>query len=109
MLHTRDRISSTRGGSTLLSVGQNVHSPRIRIVTPGNEFEVGGDVFILIDAASDHEPVGKLNVEIQIDGAKLISATYSPLSGYYGAIWDSSNPGYHAHSDCKSDRFGWKC
>ncbi|MBC8453298.1 MAG: hypothetical protein H8D69_02355 [Chloroflexi bacterium] len=47
-------------------------------------------MFILIDAVSDHEPVGDLDVEIQVDGTTLLVAKYSSLSGYYGAIWHSS-------------------
>lgn len=91
MLNTRDRISSLRGNSTVLPVRPKVRSPRIRMVTPGANFTVGGDVFVLVDAVSDHETVGDLRVEILVDGSTLIPATYSPLSGYYGAIWDSSD------------------
>lgn len=90
MLNTRDRLSSIRGNSTVLPVGPKVRSPKIRMVTPRSSFKVSGDVFVLIDAVSDHETVGALNVDLQIDGATLIKAEYSPLSGYYGAIWDSS-------------------
>ncbi|MDG0868049.1 hypothetical protein GKO46_13355 [SAR202 cluster bacterium JH702] len=91
MLNTRDRISSLRGNSAVAPVRPKVRSPRIRMVTPGASFKVGRDVFILVDALSDHETVGNLRVELLVDGATLISAKYSPLSGYYGAIWDSSS------------------
>ncbi|MBT4126651.1 MAG: hypothetical protein HOJ22_06095 [Chloroflexi bacterium] len=91
MLNTRDRVSSLRGNSAVAPVRPKVRSPRIRMVTPGANFKVGGDVFVLIDAISDHETVGNLRVEVLIDGSKLVTAKYSPLSGYYGAIWDSSS------------------
>jgi len=51
------------------------------MVTPGTNFKVSGDVFVLVDAVSDHETIGNLSVEIQVDGTALISAKYSPLSG----------------------------
>jgi len=90
MLNTRDRISSLRGKSSAVTSHPKVRSPRIRMVTPGTDFQVGGDVFVLIDAVSDHETVGKLRVEVLVDGTTLIAAKYSRSSGYYGAIWDSS-------------------
>ena len=90
MLNTRDRISTLRGNSAVAPTRPKVRSPRVRMVTPGTNFKVSGDVFVLVDAVSDHETVGKLRVELQVDGTTLISAKYSPLSGYYGAIWDSS-------------------
>jgi hypothetical protein len=90
MLNTRDRLSSIRGDSAVLPAGPKVRSPKIRMITPRSSFKVSGDVFVLIDAVSDHETVGTLNVDLQIDGATLIQAEYSPLSGYYGVIWDSS-------------------
>jgi hypothetical protein len=90
MLNTRDRISAIRGNTAVAPSKPKVRSPRIRMVTPGTNFKVSGDMFVLIDAISDHETIGNLRVEIQVDGTTLISAKYSPLSGYYGAIWDSS-------------------
>ncbi|MBN4064799.1 hypothetical protein JYU04_03585 [Dehalococcoides mccartyi] len=89
MLNTRDQVLTRRGSGPATALPKT-RSPRIRLVTPRPNFLVGGDVFILVDAISDHEPVADLKVEIQIDGATLISAKYSPLSGYYGAIWDCS-------------------
>ncbi len=67
-----------------------VRTPRIRLVTPGRNFVVGGVVFILIDAAGDLDPTGSLKVEVQIDSRTTIRADYSASSGYYGAIWDST-------------------
>ena len=91
MLNTRDRIPTIRGGSRpVLRTGLKTRSPRVRLVTPRVNFSVHGDVFVLIDAKSDHEPIGGLTVEVQIDEDVLIAAKYSPHSGYYGAIWDSS-------------------
>ncbi len=90
MLNTRERLSSLRRKESGKSPSLGVRSPRIRMVTPGNNFNVSGDVFILVDALSDHDPIGSLAVEIQIDGETVISAKYSHCSGYYGAIWDSS-------------------
>ena len=91
MLNTRDRIYTIRGGSRpVLHTGLKTRSPRVRLVTPRVNFLVHGDVFVLIDAKSDHELIGGLNVEVQIDDNMLIAAKYSTHSGYYGAIWDSS-------------------
>ena len=91
MLNTRDRISTICGGSRpVLRTGLKTRSPRVRLVAPRVNFSVHGDVFVLIDAKSDHEPIGGLNVEVQIDDNMLIAAKYSTHSGYYGAIWDSS-------------------
>jgi len=90
MLNTRERMANLRGNAAVAPARPKVRSPRIRMVTPGANFKVGGDVFILVDALSDHETIGKLRVEVLIDGSTLLTAKYSALSGYYGAIWDSS-------------------
>ena len=78
----RDRISTLRGNSAVAPTRPKVRSPRIRIVTPGANFMVSGDAFVLVDAFSDHETVGKLRVELQIDGATFISTKYSALSDF---------------------------
>ncbi len=90
MLNTRDRISTLRIIGRTPRPKLQLRSPRIRMVTPKTNFSVSADVLVLIDAVSDHEPIGNLRVEIQIDRTTLISAKYSLLSGYYGAIWDCS-------------------
>jgi hypothetical protein len=91
MITTRDSIigGARKGGRAYTAVSDK--SPRIRMVTPGDNFTVYGDVFILVDAVSEHNSAGTLSVEITVDGAVPMKALYSPVSGLYGAIWDSSS------------------
>lgn len=91
MFHAREVMTNAREGSKSSTIAKRIRSPRIRMVTPGFNFVVGGSVFILLDAASDVDPVGSLDVEVRIDRTTHIEATYSATSGYYGAIWDSSD------------------
>jgi hypothetical protein len=90
MITTRDRIiGGARKGGRAYTAGSD-RSPLIRMVTPGDNFTVYGDVFILVDAVSRHDSAGTLSVEIIVDGGTPLKAVYSPVSGFYGAIWDSS-------------------
>jgi hypothetical protein len=89
MLRTDQSIGRVAGGRRNRPTTVKERAPRIRMVTPGTSFKVSGSVFILIDAISDLDSKGDLNVEILIDGTTSISARYSEFSGYYGAIWDS--------------------
>lgn len=90
MFHAQEVMTNVKERSKTSTIAKRIRSPRIRMVTPGFNFVVGGSVFILIDAASDVDPEGSLKVEVRIDRTTLIEATYSSESGYYGAIWDSS-------------------
>jgi len=90
MFQAREVMTNVQERSQSSTIAKRIRSPRIRMVTPGFNFVVAGSVFILIDAASDVDPMGSLKVEIRIDRTTCIEATYSPASGYYGAIWDSS-------------------
>ncbi len=70
--------------------GPDIAYPLIRIVTPGYNTTVSGQVFIWVDAVDDLDSIGSLSVEILIDGATTITAVYQFSSGYYEAVWDST-------------------
>jgi hypothetical protein len=65
--------------------------PLVRMAAPVQASLVSGLVLFQIDAIDDKDPIGTLVVSILIDGTSSISAVYSPASGYYEAVWDSSS------------------
>ena len=70
--------------------GPEIAFPLIRIVTPAYDSTVSGSVYVWVDAVDDFDPIGSLSVEIVIDGATTITATYEFVSGYYEAVWDGT-------------------
>jgi hypothetical protein len=91
MTITPTRATSVRERSGVASPKRAVSEPRILMVTPGLNFVVRDSVFVLIDAVSENDRAGSLKVEIAIDWSTRIVASYSMVSGYYGAIWDSTD------------------
>ena len=91
MTLTLGRVTSVRERSGVATPQRTVRPPRIRMVTPGFNFQVRNSVFVLVDAVSDLDRRGSLKVEITIDWSTRIVASYSMVSGYYGAIWDSTD------------------
>jgi hypothetical protein len=70
--------------------GSDIDFPLLRIASPVASSGVSGQVVIQIDAVDDRDPIGSLTVSIVVDGVTSIPATFSPVTGYYEAIWDSS-------------------
>ena len=69
--------------------GPVIEFPVVRIASPANDSVVSGLVHIQVDAVDDLDPAGSLSVEITVDGATRLTATFSPNSGYYETSWDT--------------------
>lgn len=87
---TTNMMVTVEEGNTGGYTGPEIAFPLIRFATPAHDSTVSGSVFVWVDAIDDFDAPGSLSVVILIDGAAPIMASYSPVSGYYEAIWDSS-------------------
>jgi hypothetical protein len=81
---------SEADGAAVAYEGPVFDFPMARIAAPTQSSRVQGQVVVQVDAIDDVDQLGSLAVSILIDGITSVVAGYSPASGYYEAIWDSS-------------------